>query len=171
MFHVKHGQFFTILNYPFTFANCQMHPVKYYGGNFAKVYSGNTLIISVLRQFCAGAFGSLFSPAARPVALASLVACRPGLRPSLMPPSFRLGSAALRRSLSPSVMPPSLVRRPSRPAAAFGRGPVPLRCIASGAASRSLRFRSAHRGRGPLFAAFSCGIVQNVIYLCPVCNL
>lgn len=171
MFHVKHGQFFTILNHPFTFVNYQMHPVKYYGGKFANVNGRKVLIISALRQIIVGAFGNVFSPAARPVALASLVASRVGLRPSLMPPSFRLGSAALRHSLSSSVMPPSLVHRPPRAAVAFGHRPVPLCRAAFGIAPPSLRFRSARCGWGPLFAAFACGIVQNVLYLCPISNL
>lgn len=88
MFHVKHGQFFTILNHPFAFVNFQLHPVKYYGGKFANVNPGKVLIISALRQVSVGAFGFVFPPARvpwralcawRPVPAPDHRMCRPSL--------------------------------------------------------------------------------------------
>lgn len=144
MFHVEHGHFFTILNHPFTFVNCTLHAVKYYGGKFANVNSRNRLSISVLRPFGDGAFVTVFSPprvpgpslrSLRPVSASDLRAgrlpfapARPlcGLRSVL--PSCRLCSSFGRSG-------------PQRPLAA-----APVRCAALPPASRHPRFASAPLG-------------------------
>lgn len=171
MFHVKHGQFFTILNHPFTFVNFQMRSVKYYGGKFANVNRRKVLIFSALRQFGAGAFGNVFSPGPRSVARALRVAFRRVRRPSVGWPVLGPGPAPLRPFSGPAAVPPFLVRRPSRPAVSGPWGPstAPARCVASPSGPRRPRF--ARRARGPLFSRFTCIIVQNVIYLCPISNL
>lgn len=135
MFHVKHGQFFTILNYPFTFVNFQLHPVKYYGGKFANVNPGKVLIISALRQVFVGAFGSVFPPARVP--WRALCAWRAGTAADLRSGGPALARARPRCGRSPVLLPcrpsssggspgppcPALGGRPPpRPAAALPRG-------------------------------------------------
>lgn len=155
MFHVEHGHFFTILNHPFTFVNCSLHPVKYYGGKFANVNCGNPLVISGLRPLCVGAFVTLFSP---PRVLGrSLRSSRPAAPSDLRSCRLRSASARPLRGLAFGLLSCRLPSSFGRCVPQWPSATAPVRWVALPSASRPTRSATA-----PLVAAGDTFFIESL---------